>query len=137
MRAGKDRSEATGKRDCHLFDRLRWVDVETCQACPLAGLRSDAAKEVEATLLAAKPKKVKAGKGRNKASRKSVDLACVHRGEQVSTVGCATCGGGTTQIPVFACAIHEDCTLTRDAGGGTAICAKCQDRSPELIQLGG
>lgn len=133
VRAGQSQSKATGKRNCHLFDRLRWVTPEQCAACPLAGLLADAAKEAEAKLWEKKPKGARK-QAQKAVIRRGVDLSCVHRGLQVSTVGCKSCSG-QVDVAVFACTVHEDCTLTRDAGGGTAICATCKDRTPQLVQL--
>lgn len=60
-----------------------------------------------------------------------VDLSCVHRGEKSGTVGCQACGG-TKEIEVFECALHDECALEanvediRDCGG-------CGDRqTPEV-----
>jgi hypothetical protein len=52
---------------------------------------------------------------------------CRRRGAQISTIGCQSCGG-TTTVAVFACALHEECTLAA-AEPGIASCAGCADFS--------
>lgn len=54
---------------------------------------------------------------------------CAHRGEQVSTIGCEACGGNGkfVQIKVFACAVHEECTLGRTKEK-IVNCLECTDR---------
>jgi hypothetical protein len=105
-------SKGSGKRLCMLDpDRRKFVGLDTCLACPQAGRLSTDLFPIC-----------------NPPQNRSID--CCHRGEQVSTVGCPTCGGGTAQIPVFACGIHEDCTIDRDAGGGTKCCRTCKEQTP-------
>jgi hypothetical protein len=55
---------------------------------------------------------------------------CVHRGADVRTVKCPTCRG-EVQIKVFACALHQECTLAK-AVHEIACCQTCQDFEPEL-----
>lgn len=50
---------------------------------------------------------------------------CQHRGEQVSTIGCASCGK-TIELKVFACVLHEECTLGNPQDG-IACCQNCPD----------
>ena len=138
-RAGRGFTDA-GQRACKLYGRLKWVTLRTCQACPLAGLVADAAAEAEAKLASERPAKAKAKPRRARAGRKAtrsapkIDLTCIHRGERYSTIGCAACGG-TKEIPTFACALHEECTV-EIAGDGVKWCARCKDRTPQLVQLG-
>ena len=53
--------------------------------------------------------------------------ACVHRGEQTRTVGCATCGGAVA-IKVFACSEFGECTIAKKIGN-LAVCQGCASYS--------
>lgn len=58
-----------------------------------------------------------------------LSLTCQHRGEEVRQVECKACPRETVLKPVYACALHGECTLTRvnqDIKG----CNKCPDRQP-------
>lgn len=61
-------------------------------------------------------------------------LDCVHRGEVVKLVECAGCSG-KTQIKIFACAIHGECSLSSKTGDEYKRCALCADRQPPLVQI--
>ena len=50
---------------------------------------------------------------------------CIHRGEQVSTIGCRTCSG-TVDVPVFSCRLHEECTLKAN-NEDVRACSTCGD----------
>lgn len=50
---------------------------------------------------------------------------CRHRGEELGTENCPTCRGNI-RIKVFACELHERCSLQK-ALEGTACCARCGD----------
>lgn len=128
VRAGK-RITAYGKRPCNLFGQMRWVPLEKCQTCPLAGLLADAAKEAESKLWAAKPK----GPRRNapKVGGDTVDLTCVHRGPVSRTELCQVCGEKTKHEPIYACDLHGECALRRyKAGQKPKSCLSCEDRTP-------
>lgn len=113
-----------GKRMCLLIkENPKFVDADVCIACPFAG---KPAREIPPE--ARQPRKRTARAAGSQQPKIVPDLSCVHRGEQISTVGCATCGGGTAQIPVFGCAIREDCTIDRVADKQTACCRTCKDR---------
>ena len=54
-------------------------------------------------------------------------IPCIHRGPLASTIGCGGCGGPSTAV--YACKIHEECTVDRPAEGVT-FCGACDDRQP-------
>ena len=56
----------------------------------------------------------------------SSSMECIHRGQEVRTEQCKSCGGNV-QIKVFACALHGTCTLSRKVTGAT-MCSGCPDR---------
>lgn len=58
-------------------------------------------------------------------------LDCQHRGEQTREATADLCGYRKKQFPVFACAIHGECSLSRFCRKQTVkSCAVCEDRSP-------
>lgn len=52
-------------------------------------------------------------------------VACVHRGEKVGAASCPTCKGNVS-LNVFACAMHEKCTIGKPVDGASC-CATCAD----------
>jgi hypothetical protein len=54
---------------------------------------------------------------------------CANLGDETRRVDCAGCGGKRTQIKVFACAIHGECTIGKRLDG-IACCVGCGDYSP-------
>lgn len=57
-------------------------------------------------------------------------VACAHRGEKVREVPCLLCGERDQIVPVFACAVHGECTL-RHSGRPRqklANCLGCRER---------
>lgn len=52
-------------------------------------------------------------------------LQCRHFGEQISSIGCQTCGG-TVELKIFRCGVHEECTPRRNKEGIRA-CEGCAD----------
>ena len=58
-----------------------------------------------------------------------VTLPCRHLGAATGgTIQCPGCGG-TVALKLFACALHDSCTIAR-AVPGVACCAGCPDRAP-------
>lgn len=55
------------------------------------------------------------------------DESCRHRGELIGEVPCKTCGG-KVKAKVFACAVHERCTLFTKPIEGAKACRSCEDR---------
>lgn len=51
--------------------------------------------------------------------------ACTHRGKATGTQTCPTCSG-TVKVKVFACPIHQQCTISKRIEG-IACCAACPD----------
>jgi hypothetical protein len=78
---------------------------------------------------------------RRKPVRSLPVLPCSHRGESIRdeggsavTVGCRSCGGGTRKLKLYACGVHERCTLD-GSSPGVASCATCKDRvEPAAVQ---
>ena len=52
---------------------------------------------------------------------------CRHRGAELERVPCPSCKGNV-QITVFACAIHQKCSVETDVG--QAICGACHAYQP-------
>lgn len=70
------------------------------------------------------------------ADKTPADLPCLHRGEQIDTRPCNTCGGnkGKPQA-VYACAVHGECTMhqriKRDhTNKPIHACVGCDDQQP-------
>lgn len=69
--------------------------------------------------------------------RDPVRNACVHRGQQIDTQQCLSCGGNI-QIKIFECALYAKCTLQQPTAG--ACCALCgsyekkTEATPELLE---
>lgn len=56
---------------------------------------------------------------------------CLHRGEQIDTRECQTCGSRGVIEPVYACGLHGKCMMRpwRVQGEeGVQICLRCEDR---------
>lgn len=51
---------------------------------------------------------------------------CAHLGAERRRVQCQSCGGNV-QVKVFACAVHGECTLSKDVG--VKVCP-CPDYKP-------
>jgi hypothetical protein len=60
------------------------------------------------------------------------DTSCIHRGAEIETRECETCCGNT-QIKVFSCALHGQCSYEKDVGA--KVCAQCKDRSPVVVEI--
>lgn len=63
---------------------------------------------------------------------------CIHRGRPTGDhLDCATCGGGTGQLPIYTCEIFGECTLrkpVRRAGGKVVEmpdCLSCERRQAD------
>src|SRR6476469_4231182 len=60
-------------------------------------------------------------------------LGCTHRGEELRREACQTCAG-KSEIKVFACPLHGQCTVGASHGKGrlpaTACCADCRHYEP-------
>lgn len=54
-------------------------------------------------------------------------LPCRHLGAELREQECVTCGGHVL-VKVFACPLHQECTLAKPLPG-IATCAGCQDRA--------
>lgn len=55
-------------------------------------------------------------------------IECVHRGEQVDTKDCKTCGGNV-KVKEFDCNLHDTtCTIAKKMGD-SLVCQSCNDRS--------
>ena len=52
---------------------------------------------------------------------------CVHRGEQIDSVQCQSCGG-VVMAKVMSCTIHGRCTLFTKPIDGVKNCRDCADR---------
>lgn len=55
---------------------------------------------------------------------------CHHLGAEIRREDCTGCKGKRTQIKVFACAVHGECTLGKKLDG-LACCAGCKDYQPK------
>lgn len=56
---------------------------------------------------------------------------CAHLGAEFRREPCTGCKGKRTELKVFACAIHVECTLGKQLEG-LACCATCPDYEPQL-----
>lgn len=53
---------------------------------------------------------------------------CVHRGAELRRQECPTCCGGKTDIKVFACAVHCECSIRTRLVGVAGCCdSRCGD----------
>lgn len=70
------------------------------------------------------------GPGQGSSHRKSPAeyLSCIHRGAELRRELCPVCPG-KTQLKVFACTVHRECTPS-DPLVGIACCATCAEFSP-------
>lgn len=66
---------------------------------------------------------------RNCPKKKQPPGPCAHLGAEVRQQECDSCAG-KTQIKVFACAVHGECTLGKKLDG-LACCAGCKDYQPK------
>jgi hypothetical protein len=58
-------------------------------------------------------------------------LVCTHRGAEIEQRPWLICSKKDRTIPVFACAVHGECTLTTRAINQTEKnCLKCEDITP-------
>lgn len=57
----------------------------------------------------------------------SKSLNCIHLGRELRLQECKTCKGHT-QVKIFACAIHGECTVSMPIASGKKICWGCADR---------
>ena len=77
--------------------------------------------------------------GRGLGQRESLRAApiprgsCRYRGSLLRTEPCTSCGG-KTQIKIFACTVHRECTFARQVTG-VALCAGCPDYEPSDASL--
>ncbi len=75
---------------------------------------------------------------RDGAPSASPSLPCVHRGSAVRTIKCELCGGNKRIVPVYSCALHGECALSRTKSGSRGEvrqCLSCKDRTePVTIQ---
>lgn len=63
-----------------------------------------------------------------KPSSALVSLPCVYRGEATGeTVGCKTCRG-SVKVKLFACSVHETCTLGKRVTGHGCCDSRCAER---------
>jgi hypothetical protein len=53
-----------------------------------------------------------------------IDLACIHRREELEAVQCEPCGG-KVMVKTWACEVHGGCSLQKNVG--VKVCAKCED----------
>ena len=60
------------------------------------------------------------------AARPARTAPCVHFGAQTGEVECRTCGGKVS-LKVFACAIHQRCTIGKRTEGVAGCCQGCAD----------
>lgn len=59
-------------------------------------------------------------------------LACVHRGAELRVQRGDLCGCRDAAMRVFACSIHGECTLHKQAGH-IRSCAACEDRERAVV----
>lgn len=68
-------------------------------------------------------------------------LACLHRGKVSREIACAGCGGGEMRLPVYACAVHGECSRgdysRTPAFAGVKPCTGCGERKPAEPDLPG
>lgn len=57
-------------------------------------------------------------------------LPCTHRGEELRQEKCNLCGSLDRFVPVHACKIHGECSVSRyNAKQAMPICTRCNERS--------
>lgn len=125
-RAGRV-SEKSGNRLCLMHGDRKFVNLDVCNACPLAGLVNGDADAAEKLI----PPRRKAKLKKSSAAQTEPALSCSHRGAVVRSELCKLCGGIEKNVEIFACDLHGECSLHRfKAGKGPRSCVSCKDRTP-------
>lgn len=106
-----------GRVACNSVKIIKPPEGVPPSVCKLCSLANHAPPELPAAPPAA-----------SSAAAQVVDLRCRHRGDEVRQEQCDTCAG-RVMIKIFACELHQQCSLVKQLDG-VVKCETCSDRRP-------